>query len=470
MTEHTQHTVKMAPIMTLIATTNFVAMMNSITITIVLPVFMRQFNTGILTVQWLVTGYMLATCIVAPIVGYIADRLSLKKTFLASVAGFAIATFLIGCANSIQMLILLRVLQGLFGGMIMPLTQSMIYQVFPRHQQSQAVSIWATTNLLAPTLAPSLGGIICDLLSWRFIFFIQVPVMVLIIVATTILVPFYKNQETVEKHPFDFAGLIMSMIGSVCLLMAFSNIAVWGLLNGKTLGLAAIGLVTLIAFFTMEYKKAHPLLYARVFSYEGFISSVIIMCIGMMMTNTSNNILPIYLQNVLGLNTTQAALAMLPAPLVIMFIIPIMGKYYDIMGPQKMLTIIMLLGVVSCFALGALGPGSSIIFFIAALILRDMGGGTTNMPATNMGMQAVPPQYATHAAAVMSWMKQCVASLAIGLANTFTTTRTEHYMSLFGDYNRAYCGAVDDYFHLFTICFIVGLVAIYFSKSHKKNA
>lgn len=461
--------------MTLIASTNFIAMMNTIAIAIVLPVFMKQFHTDILTVQWLVTGYMLATCIIAPVVGYIGDRIGLKQTFLLAVGGFTIITFLIGCATSIYMLIMLRVMEGLFGGMLMPLTQSMIYQIFPRHQQNRAISIWATTNLLAPTLSPSLGGIVSDLLGWRFLFFLQVPVMLLVLVATIVMIPGGKSQAKAAQpeRSFDFSGLILSMIGSVCLLLAFSNIAVWGLFSARVIALSAIGLIALGYFFYMEYHKENPLLYARVFSYEGFFSSIVLMCVGMMMTNTSNNILPIYLQNIMGLNTTQTALAMLPAPLVIMFIIPLMGKYYDVIGPQKMLLAIMCLGVVSCFALGALGPQTGILFFIIAVILRDMGAGTTSMPSTNMGMQAVPPQYATHAAAVMSWMKQCMAALAIGLGNTFVAARTEYYMHTLEAeesvrYSLSYCNAMDDFYHAFIVLFVIGMIAVYFSKSRKK--
>lgn len=475
-TEKPIHNVTLGPIMTIIATTNFIAMMNTIAIAIVLPVFMREFHTDITAVQWLVTGYMLATCIIAPVVGFISDWIGLKKTFIVAVVGFAVITLAIGCANHMTVIIFLRVLQGLFGGMLMPLTQSMIYQVFPRQQQNQAVSIWATALLLAPTIAPSLGGLIADFLNWRYIFFLQVPIMICVIIGTIFLIPAYHSKPADQARvPFDFVGLLLSIVGSLSLLVAFSNITTWGLTSPKVIGLSALGIVALALFFRVEYTKEHPMLYARVFSYEGFFSSIVLMCVGMMMTNTSNNILPIYLQNVLGLNTTQAALVMLPAPLIIMAIMPLMGKYYDIIGPQKLLFGSMVFGVISCFLLGAMNAASSILFIIMAIIVRDLGGGTTNMPGTNMAMQAIPPEYATHAAAMISWMKQCVTALAIGLANTFMSYRTAYYMEEYTaldstlQYQLSYCGALDDYYHLFTVFFLIGFVAIYFSKSRKKT-
>ena len=136
-----KRTAPMIPTIIMIAVTNFAAMMNTTSVTILLPVFMREFQTDIILTQWVVTAYMLATCIVAPIVGYISDRISLKKAFIAALVGFSVCNMLLGMAGSIYMVIAMRVLQGIFGGMLMPITQSMIYQYFPRAQQAQAVSI-----------------------------------------------------------------------------------------------------------------------------------------------------------------------------------------------------------------------------------------------------------------------------------------------------------------------------------------
>lgn len=465
-----KRTAPMIPTIIMIAVTNFAAMMNTTSVTILLPVFMREFQTDIILTQWVVTAYMLATCIVAPIVGYISDRISLKKAFIAALVGFSVCNMLLGMAGSIYMVIAMRVLQGVFGGMLMPITQSMIYQYFPRAQQAQAVSIWATTNLLAPTLAPSIAGAISDILSWRWIFYVTVPILIAVIAVALKLLPSRPDEEKPEQHAFDFSGLILSTIGSLSLLMAFSNITVWGLTSAPVIGLTLAGLLTLAVFFYIEHKKQHPMLQVKVFSYEGYLSSVVLMCIGSIFINASNNVIPIFLQDIRGFSTTQAALMMLPAPLVIMFIVPLMGKYYDRIGPQKMLTAVLCVGIIACLANGMIGLESSVIFIVIALILRDMGAGTFNMPATNMGMQAVPVQYSTHAAAMTSWARQCVVSLAIGLVNTFQTARTKYYVStdVHGDYNHCYADAMSDLFHIIILCYLVGFVAVYFSKSRKK--
>ncbi|MBO5302084.1 MAG: DHA2 family efflux MFS transporter permease subunit [Peptococcaceae bacterium] len=465
-----KRTAPMIPTIIMIAVTNFAAMMNTTSVTILLPVFMREFQTDIILTQWVVTAYMLATCIVAPIVGYISDRISLKKAFIAALVGFSVCNMLLGMAGSIYMVIAMRVLQGIFGGMLMPITQSMIYQYFPRAQQAQAVSIWATTNLLAPTLAPSIAGAISDILSWRWIFYVTVPILIAVIAVALKLLPSRPDEEKPEQHAFDFSGLILSTVGSLSLLMAFSNITVWGLTSAPVIGLTLAGLLTLAAFFYIEHKKQHPMLQVKVFGYEGYLSSVVLMCIGSIFINASNNVIPIFLQDIRGFSTTQAALMMLPAPLVIMFIVPLMGKYYDRIGPQKMLTAVLCMGIIACLANGMIGLESSVIFIVVALILRDMGAGTFNMPATNMGMQAVPVQYSTHAAAMTSWARQCVVSLAIGLVNTFQTARTRYYMdtAAHGSYNQCYADAMSDLFHIIILCYLVGFVAVYFSKSRKK--
>lgn len=459
----------------MIAGTNFVAMVNTTAVSILLPVFMKQFGVDMILTQWVVTAYILASCTVAPVVGFISDKLGIKRTFLLAVIGFMSFTLLLGCANTIYMVIGLRVLQGLFGGMLMPLTQSMIYQFFPARQQAQAISIWATTNLIAPTIAPSLAGIVSDLLSWRWIFLLEVPLLLIVVIAAIRLIPQQPARDQ-QTHSFDFAGLGLSVFGSVALLMAFSNITVWGLCSAPVIALTAAGLCALVIFFWLENRKEHPLLHVKVFGYEGFLSSVVLLCVGSILINASNNIFPVFLQNVQGFSTTQSAFIMLPGPLFIMFLVPLMGKYYDRIGPQRMLYGIMTFGILACIALGHIHMETAIPFIIFSLILRDIGAGTLNMPATNMGMQAVPVAYATHAAAVTSWARQCVISLTVGLANTFQAARTAHYEQLLPiqeaelRYAQSYTAAMDDLFHVMIFFFILGFAAVYFSKSKAKRA
>lgn len=461
------------PMMILIAVTNFSAQMNTTAVSILLPVFMEDFQADIILVQWVVTAYILATCIIAPVVGYISDRISVKKTFLMAAAGFCFCTLLLGFASNIYYLIIMRIAQGIFGGMLMPLTQSMIYRYFPTEKQAKAVSIWATTNLIAPTIAPSIAGAIADAFSWRFIFFSVFPIVLTVIIAAIKMLPKRTEEEKTEQHKFDYSGLLLSIIGSMSLLLAFSNITVWGLFSIPVIALIAIGLFAMVLFFYTESKKAFPLLHVKVFSYKGFLSSVIVLCVGSTLIQTSNNIVPIFLQDIRGFTTTQSALILLPAPLTIMFIVPLLGKYYDRIGPQKMLYTILCCGVFACFVLGKINLESSVPFIILALILRDIGSGTLNMPATNMGMQTIPVQYTTHAAAVTSWARQCVTSLSIGLAQTFQKSRIEHYMNKLDMaetdvlYKTSYCSAMSDLFHIIVLCFIIGILAVYFSKPNK---
>ena len=468
--EEQRMNVPMIPTIALIAVTNFAAMMNTTSVTILLPVFMREFNADIILTQWIVTAYMLATCLIAPVVGYISDRISLKRAFMVALIGFTMSNVLLGLSSSIYMVIVMRVLQGIFGGMLMPITQSMIYQYFPRSQQAKVVSIWATTNLLAPTLAPSIAGAISDAFNWRMIFFVTVPIMAAIVVVAAKLLPNRPEDEKVEQHKFDYSGLILSIVGSLSLLIAFSNITVWGLTSLPVISLTVLGLVVLGIFFYTESKKAFPMLQVKVFKYEGFLSAAIILCIGSIFINASQIVIPIFLQDIRGFTTTQTALFLLPAPLSVMFVVPLLGKYYDRIGPQKMLTGILCVGIVGCLINSMIGLESSILFIIFALIMRDMGGATANMPATNLAMQAIPVEYTTHAAAITSWVRQCVVSLAIGLINTFHTARTEFYLNATNnaDYNVCYVDAMSDLFRILILCYIVGLVAVYFSKSRKK--
>lgn len=454
------------PIMVAIGVGNFVAALSSTTVTIMLPVFMQEFSTTIIMVQWVITGYMLASGMVAPMIGYLADRLSLKRTYLFAMIGFTVTSFLVGVAQSIEMMILLRILQGCFGGMIYPLTMSLVYQVIDRERQAFALSIWSVSGVLAPTFGPTVAGILTDLLNWHWVFFINVPVALIAIVIALKFIPYYTTKPNVDEK-FDIKGLISAAIGTYCLLFAFSNISAWGLFSTKTIMFMAIGFVITAYFVRHELSCEYPLLNLRVLKYHNFTWSVIILCLAQVTMNASILVMPIYLQDILGYSTTVSAIALALGPLCVFFFVPIIGKLYDRINAKALLYVFFLVGAASMFYHSQLGLGSTAFMVAIAVLVRDMGVGAMSMPATNMGMQDVPVEVSSHASATSSWIRQCVVALAIGLINTFITMRTQMYMvanESIADatlqYNTSYVMAMHDLFLLVIGVTIFGLFAV----------
>lgn len=454
------------PIMIAIGVGNLVVSLSSSTVTIMLPVFMQEFSTDIIMVQWVVTGYMLANGMVAPMIGYLADRLSLKRTYLLAMTGFTVTSFLLGVAQSIEVVILLRVLQGCFGGMVYPLTLSMVYQMIEKERQPFALSIWDVSGVLAPTFGPTVAGILTDLLSWHWVFFINVPVALIAIGVAIKFIPYYTTKPD-QEETFDLKGLFSAIIATYCLLFAFSNISVWGLLSTKTLVFVTIGTAVMIYFIYHELHCTYPLLNLRVLKYSNFTWSVVILGISQITMNVSILVMPIYLQDILGYSTTVSAIALALGPICIFFFVPILGKLYDRINAKRLLYVLFLVGASSMLLHSQLGLGGTALLVAIAVLIRDMGVGSLSMPAINMGMQGMPVEVSSHASATSSWIRQCVVALVIGLVNTFLMMRTQFYMNVNGtiadaqlQYNTSYVSAMHDLFLIVTAVTLFGLFAV----------
>ena len=410
-----------------IAVGNFSASLSSTTVTIMLPVFMSVFHADIIQVQWTLTGYMLASGIVAPMIGYLSDRLSLKRTYILALTGFLITSFLLGFSWSVGSLIAFRILQGCFGGMLMPITMSLVYQVVPREKQAFALSIWSVSGVLAPTFGPTVAGLVTDAWGWQWVFFMNVPLILAAIIVARAVIPYYKIKETDEKQRFDYLGLVTGTFGTFCLLYVFSNFSKWGMNLASLLKMIA-GAVSNIIFALTEFSDKNPMLYLKVLRYETFTWSLVVLTIASVCMNLSIVVLPIYLQDIMGYSTTISALIMLPGPLMIFFLVPLIGKYYDRLNAKLLLICCLSVGIVSMLMLHSLTLTTAGLFVLFTVVVRDLGLASLSMPCTNLGMTVIPTAYTSHAAAVNSWVRQCGSSFAIGLINTFLVLRTDQHI------------------------------------------
>ena len=464
-----QEKISFWPVMIAIGVGNFVAALSSTTVTIMLPVFMREFSTDIITVQWVITGYMLSSGMVAPLIGYLADRLSLKRTYLFALTGFVLSSLLVGLAHSVTALICFRILQGCFGGMIFPLTMSLVFQIIEPSRQAFALSIWSVSGVLAPTFGPTVAGILTDLLNWQWVFFFNIPVACIAICIVIRYIPFYKIQT--EQQHFDFAGLFSAVVGTYCLLVVFSNLSQWDIFSAKCIGFLTVGIFFTVFFIYHELHCDAPLLNLNVLKHHNFFWSVLILCVAQIAMNASIVVMPIYLQNILGYSTTVSAIILALGPLCVFFFVPFIGKLYHRIHAKRLLYCLMIFGCCSMLVHRQLSLTSTALFAAIAVLIRDLGVGSLSMPATNMGMQGLPVELSSHASATSSWLRQCIVSLAIGLINTFLTFRTNFFciknasiLDITLQYNTSYVMAMHDLFLIIIGVIIFGLFAI--SRMH----
>jgi EmrB/QacA subfamily drug resistance transporter len=193
------------PVMSAIFFGSFLTILSISMINIALPVLMIDFDTSLSTVQWTLTGFMLSLGTIAPLTGYLGDKFGYKRVYLYAIIGFTVFSLLCGFAWSALSLIIFRVIQGMFSGLVLPATMTIIFQVIPGNKQPMAVSLWALAAMLAPAFGPTLSGWLIQYYSWKWLFFINVPIGLLAIVLIIMMIPNYRLSAA---KSLDVMGLI----------------------------------------------------------------------------------------------------------------------------------------------------------------------------------------------------------------------------------------------------------------------
>ncbi|WP_240941008.1 MDR family MFS transporter [Paenibacillus sp. HB172176] len=400
---------------------NFMAVLSTTTINVALPVFMDEFDAPLDTVQWMMSGFMLATGVIAPIIAFVGDRLSYKRLYVYALGGFTLASLLCVFAWSIESLIAFRIIQGIFSGVMLPTTMTIIYQVIPKEKQAVAISLWSVSAMLAPAFGPTIGGWLTESFGWESLFFMNVPIGVIAVVAAQIFIPHYRLSKGVKLDVIGFAAVI---IGTSALLASFSESHAWGWLNAKTLSLMLLGIAVLIFFVFRTLRVSAPLLNLRLFKVPRFTYSLILNCAITISLYAGTFLIPIYMQKIQGSNTMHTGLIMLPGTVAMAVMSLIMGRLYPKVGPFRLILSGVLLMGAATWALTELDLTTGMFFISAWIAIRYIGIAMCNMPVTNAAMSAIPSELSGQASAVMNWIRQGTAALSVSIFSTILSSRT----------------------------------------------
>nr|WP_240463550.1 MDR family MFS transporter [Paenibacillus apiarius] len=454
---------------------NFLAVLSTNTINIALPVLMKHFHTDLLTIQWVLTGFMLATGIIAPAVAYFGNRFSTKRLYLVALGGFVICSVLCALSWSESSLIAFRVLQGAFSGIIMPTTMTIVYQVIPKERQALGISLWSLSAMVAPAVGPTLAGWIVHVGDWHWLFWINVPIGLIAMAAVIRFIPMYRISE---QTSFDRIGFVSVMLGSLSLLLAFGNGARWGWASWQTLGLIGAGILIIALFVRRSLKMEQPLLDFRVFLHMRYTFSMLLVSILTISLYAGALLTPLFLQNVQGASTLTSGLVLLPASALMAVIIPFTGRWYNRFGPVKLIFAGLLLMGFATYEMSRLHvntPHGYITFWMA---VRNVGIALANTPAMNAGMSAIPRELSGYGSSINSWLRQGLASLSIGLFSSLLAARTiTHLAELKGSIsdpvllqNAAYTLSINDINFISVIMTLLGLPLVYFlSRTPNRN-
>lgn len=459
------------PIIIAIFLGSFLSILNMSTINVAIPEIMKYFQADLDSVQWTITGFILATGIIAPITGCLGDGYSYKYLYFFSLLGFTLFSALCAFSWSISSLIGFRILQGAFCGLIMPTTMAIIFQVIEKEKQALAMSVWSISATLAPALGPTLSGWLIQTLGWKWIFLINVPIGIMAMILTMLLIPYYRLQT---PKSFDFIGFITVILSSTMLIVAFSQGHQWGWTSWEIISLLVVGSIILGLFIWWELKHSSPLLNIRVFQNNRFTISIVISSILTISLYSGTYLMPLFLQNVQHASALDTGLILLPSSIAMVIAMIVAGKVYHRIGAFALIVTGITLLIIGTFGLSFLQVDSSTNYIIFWMTIRNIGVAFSTMPASNTGMEEVPLNLSGHASSINNWTRQSFGSLAIGIFTSILATRMiVHAENLSGSaisiQQQAFTLSIHDVFIIATVIAMIGLPFSFYLKAKKTN-
>ncbi len=365
----------------------FMTILDTTIVNVAINDLAKEFNSTLPTIQWVSTGYMLALATVIPLTGYFADRFGTKRLYLISITLFVLGSLLSGAAWSAESLIAFRVLQGLGGGMIMPAGMTILTHEAGPQRMGRVMGLVGVPMLLGPILGPILGGYFVDEVSWRWIFYVNLPVG---IVALVLASRFLHPDESKPGHPLDWKGVLLLSPGLAIFVYGLAEIASeGGFGSAKTVGPVIVGLAMVIAFVIHAARRSGALIDVNLFKKwpvapaAGTTFLFVTAFFGTMF------LIPLYLQIVHGLSAFDSGLMIAPQGIGAMIMMPISGRLTDKTGPGK----IVLTGIVfvslAMLGLTQVDENTSLWILGGLLFLNGLGMGSTMMPAMSAAMRTL---------------------------------------------------------------------------------
>ncbi|CAM3488225.1 DHA2 family efflux MFS transporter permease subunit [Brevibacillus invocatus] len=408
----------------------FVAILNNSLITVALPSMVNIFGSTTEKMQWVLTGYMLANAVMIPMSGSLSAKFGSKRIFVLSLGAFTVSSVLCALAWNDISIIAFRVIQGISGGMIMPLGMSMIYMIVPREKIGMALGIFGIASMTAPALGPTLGGYLIEFLSWQFLFLIGVPFGVFAVLMSMILL---KETPKKPELSFDYLGAFLSIFGFGTLLLAFSQGQSQGWNSFYIVILFFVAIISLALFIWVELGKEHPLLDLRLLKIPVFSISILTSSFVMMGMMGGIFLMPIFLQNIQGLTAMETGILLMPQSIAMAVMMPISGKLMDKYGVGPIGLVGLIIMSVTTFELHNLASDSMHEWINMIMTIRGIGIGLCMMTLNAVGMNAVPRQSVGDASPLSNVLRQVMSSFAIALLTVVMQTRQTFHMSSISD-------------------------------------
>jgi EmrB/QacA subfamily drug resistance transporter len=399
----------------------FMAVLDSSIVNVALPRMMSTFGVKRDQIEWVTTGFMLASAVTMPLVGWLVQRIGSKILFLSALTVFTLGSAACALAWSYDTLIVARIVQAIGSGAMMPVGMAIVASLFGPHERGKAMGIWATGIMVGPAVGPTLGGYLTDWFSWRTIFSVNLPFGVMALVAGLIIMEGNKDQKS-DSVAFDWFGYIFISIALIGSLLALSQGQDKGWDTAYIRICIASGIVGWVMFIAVERDSDHPLLDLSLFKYRNYWLSMVLSVFRSIGLFGAIFLLPIFLQSLAGYTTVQAGLLMMPSAVAMGIMMPIIGRITDrVQDIRWMVAIGSVIIGVSLFMYADLDPLSSIAMILGPSLFRSVGLALMMTPLMTAGINAIPPDKIPMGSSFLNVSFQVGGAFGITLLNNYVT-------------------------------------------------
>jgi EmrB/QacA subfamily drug resistance transporter len=389
----------------------FMIMLDNTVVNVALPSIQKDLGASLSGLEWTVNAYTLSFAVLLVTGGRLGDILGRRKMFLFGVIVFALSSASIGMAPNETWLVAGRALQGLGAAFMMPATLSIITVTFPPAERGKAIGTWAGVSALALAIGPVVGGALTEYVSWRAIFFLNLPVAIGAVAVT--LFATHESRDETREHAIDWPGIATLSIGLSALVLALVEGNSWGWNSGRVLGLFATAVVGIAAFFAIEPRVREPMVDFSLFRARTFVGANGVAFIVSFAMFAMFFFTALYMQNMLGYSPIQAGVRFLPSTLMIVLIAPLAGRLTDRVGPRPLIVGGLSLVTFALFLQTRIDVDTGYSLLLPAFVLMGIGMALVMSPMSTAAMNAVVPEKAGVGSGILSMNRMVGATFGV---------------------------------------------------------
>ncbi len=422
----------------------FLQVLDTTIVNIALPHMAGELSATPDQISWVLTSYLVATAVVMPLTGYFAERWGQRRFLFMSIAGFVLASGLCGVSTNLTELVSFRILQGIFGAPLIPLSQAIMVQAYSAEERGRAMAIWGTGIMVAPILGPTLGGFLTDALNWRWTFFINLPLG-----ALSLLLALRTVADTARRQRlFDWSGLVLLFmaVGGLQFVIDRGAREDWFESNGIAAA-TLVSLIGLVAFVWRARVSSGPrLFHLSIFRDRNFTSGTALVTMYQMSLFGGILVTPLYLENLLGYPADVAGLLMAPRGVAGLVSMLVVGRLIGRVAPRTLIMLGIALWALGSFPMTHYSLQVSTWYLLWPMIVQGFGLGFVFVPAATVAYATLPRELSAEAAGLYNLIRTVGTGIGISLSATVLTHQAQLAWNEAGARLHPYNPALEHYF------------------------